>query len=89
MHTRFKLFVRTNSIEDNNYPSIILDIVKFRHANFINEGIVEAYWRGFPEETLALTIYDDEESVVETIDQIKTELGHDYIVVEQGDSTIM
>jgi len=90
MEQSHRVYIRTQAEEDNTNASTILDIVKFRHPHFINLGIVEAYWRGFAEETLALTIYDDEEQVLETVELIQQELNHKgYIFVESNDVTIV
>lgn len=90
MERYYKLYFRVNTREDNVTPETIIEIIKSRHHQFINEGLLEGYWRGFPEETLSLVVTDDEEAVIETVEAIKSELGTQYItMLDHGDATVM
>lgn len=85
----YKVYFRVDTREDNTMTNTIIEIIKARHTQFIIEGMLEGYWRGFPEETLAIVVTDDEEAVIETVQLIKQELGTQYVaIVDQGDITV-
>jgi hypothetical protein len=85
----YKVYFRVDTREDNTMTNTIIEIIKDRHTQFIIEDMLEGYWRGFPEETLAIVVIDDEEAVIETVQLIKQELGTQYVaIVDQGDVTV-
>jgi hypothetical protein len=52
--------------------------------------MLEGYWRGFPEETLAILIADDEDAIIETVQIVKQQLGSQYAaMIDHGDMTVV
>lgn len=83
-----KLYVRLNSATDSATPAVVLGIMQARHRNYIFDDIIDAYWRSYAEETMVLTVYDAEYAIVETIDQLKFELGHDFVAFDDDIKTV-
>jgi hypothetical protein len=90
MERFYKLYFRVDTREDNTTPDTIVEIIKSRHSQIIIEGMLEGYWRGFPEETLAILIADDEDAIIETVQIVKQQLGSQYVaMIDHGDMTVV
>jgi len=90
MGSFFRLFIRVNAREDNTTLSSITEFIKARHEHVIVEGIFDAAWRGFDEDTLVITVIDHEDVVAETMERIKEDFNTEYLTaLDQGNATVM